>query len=417
MWRILYTIGIFSLKLIYLLAAPLSPKAHAFNVGRKNLLAKLEVALRGNDKKVIWVHASSLGEFEQGRPLIERLKLEFPSIKILLTFFSPSGYEARKNYAHADYIFYLPWDLPKSARRFVQITKPTLAVFIKYEFWHNYISELGNHKIPAISISTILRKEQVYFQWYGNYFANTLRSVDHFFVQNEETAALLDSLSIKQHTITGDTRFDQVKNIREEFQPVSQVESFKDQRKLFIAGSVWKEDMEIITPFISHSDNQWCFIIAPHEISTDFINKIVGDIKEKCIRFSQIKSGDDISSYKAIIIDNIGMLSKLYRYADFAFIGGAFGAGLHNIIEASSNGIPVFFGNKKFKKFREAIDLIKLGAAFPVRNFEEFKLLMNQLGDERQYNLVRTIANNYVAQNTGATEKIMAYCRTKLNQN
>jgi 3-deoxy-D-manno-octulosonic-acid transferase len=415
MWSLFYQFGIAILSSIYRLIGLFQAKAKSFNQGRKNIFKKLEKAVENRESKLVWVHAASLGEFEQGRPLIEQLKKEYPDIFILLTFFSPSGYNIRKQYEYADYVCYLPWDTLSNARKFVTIINPSLAVFIKYEFWHNYINTLHQNNIPLISISTILRPEQIYFKWYGKYFRNSLKKVDHYFVQNTNTANLLESIGINEISIAGDTRFDRVKNIQESAADIVQVKNFKGNRKLLIAGSVWKEDMEVLNPFINIANNDWCFIIAPHEINEQVLLKIEADISGGTIRFSKIGDNTNLLETNVIIIDNIGILSTLYRYADFAFIGGAFGAGLHNIIEASVNGIPVFFGNRNFIKFKEAVDLIQLGAAFPVSNFDSFKQLIDQFQDVNQYELVNQVALNYISQNIGATEKIMAYCRTKIS--
>jgi 3-deoxy-D-manno-octulosonic-acid transferase len=416
MWGAFYQIGINILSLLYRLAGLFLPKAKAFNAGRKNLFDELAQAWQYKDSKLIWVHAASLGEFEQGRPLIEQLKKEFPKIRILLTFFSPSGYNVKRNYEHADFVCYLPWDTRSNANRFLDIVKPDIAIFIKYEFWHNYIDAMHKRNISIVSISTIFRKGQIYFSWYGKYFRESLQKIDHYFVQDLNSAQLLESIGIKQFTIAGDTRFDRVKSIQENAEPIPQIENFKESRKLLIAGSVWNEDMEVLNPFINKSNNNFCFVIAPHEISERVITKIETDIKLETLRFSKISDQINLIDIRVIIIDNIGLLSKLYRYAEYAFIGGAFGSGLHNIMEASVNGIPVFFGNKKFEKFKEAMDLIRLEAAFPVSNFTELKQLFDQLQDLKHYQQVKQVAINYVEQNIGATEKIMVYCRTKLSE-
>lgn len=415
MWQNIYNTGIWMLKLAYTLAGLFSIKASDFINGRKGVLKNLSAQLGANRHKLIWIHAASIGEFEQGRPLIEILKKEFPAHKVLLSFFSPSGYNTRKNYPLADYVCYLPLDTPKNAREFIRITKPIMAVFVKYEFWHNYIKELSSHKIPVISISTKLRGDQIYFKWYGKYFANILRRIDHFFVQDHDTADLLKKIDIKQVTITGDTRFDRIKNIIETAEEIPSVQKFKNNRKLLIGGSVWREDMEVISPFINLAKEEWCFIIAPHEITENFLVRIEKDLEHKSIRFSSILHDTDLSTYKVLIIDNIGMLSKIYRYADFAFIGGSFGKGLHNIVEASSHGIPVFFGNQNYRKFREAVDLIKLGGAFAVLGFDDFNRKIKELEDPEKFKLIREVVFFYVMQNFGATEKIMKYCRTKLS--
>ncbi|HMP99245.1 MAG TPA: glycosyltransferase N-terminal domain-containing protein [Cyclobacteriaceae bacterium] len=416
MWKLLYQLGIYLLSLVYCIAALFNRKAKSFVRGRKNIFKDLADEFEGNTQSTIWIHAASLGEFEQGRPLIEHLKKEFPNLKILLSFFSPSGYEVRKNYPLADYICYLPWDTRSNARKWLSITKPKLAIFIKYEFWSNYINTLYENKIPVISVSTILRPEQIYFQWHGKYFRDTLKKINHFFVQNSESAELLSSIDIHEHTLVGDTRFDRVKDILEQAEELPSLAKFKNYRKLLVAGSIWKEDMEVLNPFINLHREDWCFVIAPHEIEENFLRKIEEEIDDEVLRYSNIEKNVQIENHKVILIDNIGMLAKIYRYADFAYIGGAFGAGLHNILEASCNGIPVFFGDKNFQKFKEAMDLIKLDAAFPVNGFENFKQLLDYLQDEKAYKLLHEVAINYVNQNLGATEKIMNYCRNIISK-
>jgi 3-deoxy-D-manno-octulosonic-acid transferase len=376
--------------------------------GRKNIFKKLHSAVGDQPHDLIWVHCASLGEFEQGRPIIEALKVKFPEHKILLTFFSPSGYENKKSYPHADFIFYLPWDTRSNARQFVEITKPVLAIFVKYEFWYNYSQALKNKSIPLISASCILRPDQAFFKWYGSVFRKTLYNFHYFFTQNIETQELLKKLKLPS-TVAGDTRFDRVHQITQTGAEIDIAAQFKNNQKLLVAGSCWKDDMDVLSPFINDHYQQLKFIIAPHEISESFISYIEKTISVKSIRYSQVK--DKVEEYDVLIIDNIGMLSRLYRYGEFAYVGGAFGDGLHNILEAACYGLPIFFGNKNYKKFQEATDLIMRGGAFEVSGYTELKQKYESLNNRPEnFLLACEVTRAYVDENLGATKKIIDYC-------
>jgi 3-deoxy-D-manno-octulosonic-acid transferase len=411
----LYNIGIYILQLTYILATPFNKKAKQFVVGRKNIFEKLKARFTGSSYSLVWVHCASLGEFEQGRPIIELLKKESPNIKILLTFFSPSGYEVRKNYPHADYIYYLPWDTRRNAEKFVSITKPKLAIFIKYEFWHNYSSQLKKRNVPLISASCILRPGQIFFKKYGGLFRKTLKNFDHFFVQNKETKDLLTSLSI-QSTIAGDTRFDRVLQIIASAKENELVKNFKNEQQLWVIGSCWPEDMEVLLPFIHNHSYHLKFIIAPHELSERFMSDIEKSVQVKTIRFSKA-SFDTAKDASVMVIDNIGMLSTLYRYGEVAYVGGAFGDGLHNILEASCYGVPIFFGNKNYEKYQEATDLIMRGGAFEVGDYAELKMKYELLNNKPEnFLLACEVTKSYVEENRGATKKIVDYCLTQLSK-
>ncbi len=413
MGQLTYNLSICLLRFTYFLASFFNAKAKLFVDGRKGIYARLKKAFEGTNEKVVWVHCASLGEFEQGRPIMEAMKEKYPDIKILLTFFSPSGYEIRKNYAGADAIFYLPWDTPSNATRFVEIVKPSLAIFVKYEFWYNYSNQLREKSIPLISISCILRPNQIFFKSYGSLFRKTLRNFDYFFVQNKETQELLNTLNIKS-TLAGDTRFDRVMQIVQSSEEISIAKRFKSDQKLLVAGSCWPEDMEVLVPLINENKDRLKFIIAPHEITEGFISSIEKSFEVKSVRYS--KAAETTSSdFSVLIIDNIGMLSRLYRYGEFAYVGGAFGAGLHNILEAACYGVPIFFGNKNYKKYQEASDLIMLGGAFEVSGFSELKAkyeLMNNMPES--FLLACEVTRSYVQENLGATKKIMDYCSNLL---
>ncbi len=408
---ILYNSVLLILRAIYKIAAWFHPKASAFSLGRKDVFEKLQAAFQNNSGKVVWVHCASLGEFEQGRPLIESLKNEFPDIKVLLTFFSPSGYEVRKNYDKAHLVCYLPWDTASNANKFVALAKPSLAIFVKYEFWLHYSTILNNQSIPIISISSIFRKNQPFFKPYGGLYRNILKKFSYFFVQNNSSLQLLRSIGINQSAQAGDTRFDRVYQIVQQGEAIPVAGNFKGNQKAFVVGSCWPEDFEVLAPFIN--ENKMKFIIAPHEISEKFLVDIEEALHVPVIRFSQ--AGDKVlDDYQVLIVDNIGTLSRLYRYGEFAFVGGAFGKGLHNILEAACYGIPVFFGNKNYQKFQEATDLINRGGAFEVSDYNNLKLKYEMLNIPENFLLACEVTKSYVKENLGATEKIMNYCRPLL---
>ncbi len=411
---IFYTLSLWLLQLTYRIAAMFHAKAHLYVSGRINLFDKLTIAFRENKSPLVWIHCASLGEFEQGRPILEALKKQNASLKILLTFFSPSGYEVRKNYPQADYIFYLPWDTAHNAKQFIAITKPTIAIFIKYEFWYNYTHELKKNSIPIISASSIFRPNQIFFKWYGSFFRKILKTFDHFFVQTPQSIELLKQLGITQTTLAGDTRFDRVFEVTQQAAHIEVAHTFKGNDKTFVVGSLWPEDLDVLAPFIDEHAHSLKFILAPHEISERFINQIEQSVSAKTIRYS--RASENLDTYSVLIIDNIGMLSTLYRYGEFAYVGGAFGKGLHNILEAACYGVPIFFGNKNYQKFQEANDLILRGGAFAVGDYTELKKnfeLLNNMPES--FLLACDVTQSYVKENLGATNKIVSYCNNLLS--
>lgn len=387
------------------------PKARAFVTGRKDVFKKLASAFSSQSSPVVWVHCASLGEFEQGRPLIELLKQEFPQLKILLTFFSPSGYEVRKNYNLADHVCYLPMDSSANAQRLVAIVKPVFVVFVKYEFWFHFTRELRSSNIPILSISSIFRREQLFFKPYGGFYRRILQAFSFFFVQSEESVRLLRSIGIQQCMLAGDTRFDRVFQVVKNGEELPIVKNFKNQQKTMVVGSCWPEDLDVLAPFINQ--NTMKFILAPHEISEHFLTSIENTLGVKSIRYSAVQ-GKAVDDYQVLIIDNIGMLSRLYRYGEFAYVGGAFGKGLHNILEAACYGVPIFFGNKNYQKFQEALDLINRGGAFEVKDYLDLKQKFELMDMPESFLLACEVTKSYVMENLGATEKIMRYCRTLL---
>ena len=355
--------------------------------------------------KYVWFHAASLGEFEQGRPLMERLRQDHPEYKILLTFFSPSGYEVRKNYEGADIITYLPLDTITNARRFLRTVRPVMAFFIKYEFWYNYLHILKHRHIPVYSVSSIFRPDQVFFKWYGRQYGRVLNCFTHFFVQNTISKELLAKIGITNVTIVGDTRFDRVLQIKEAARQLPVVEAFKQDYKVFVAGSSWPPDEEIfIRYFNEHKD--WKLIIAPHVIGEDHLEQIEKLLAgRKIVRYKDAKE-DDVKAADVLIINCYGLLSSIYHYGDVAYVGGGFGVGIHNLLEAAVWDVPVFFGPNN-QKFQEAQGLKKNGG-FEIHDYEEFERQMSRLASDAQYLKEQgQLAGQFVKGQAGATAKVL----------
>lgn len=410
---LLYNTGIQLTALLYALASLFNRKARAFVRGRRALIAQLRSAYARQTAPVIWIHCASLGEFEQGRPLIERMKVALPDYSILLTFFSPSGYEVRHNYAQADHVFYLPWDTPRKAREFVEAVNPVLAVFVKYEFWYNYTRQLTRRNIPVVSVSSIFRNNQIFFRPAGSFFRSILRNFTHFYVQDDESLRLLKGIGITQCTIAGDTRFDRVQQIAALAAEMPEIQRFKENQRIMVIGSSWPEDHQVLIPFINNHRYQLKFIIAPHEISEANLHHIERQLTVKHLRFSAL-AAQDPSSFQVLIIDNVGLLSSLYRYGEYAFVGGAYGAGLHNTLEPACHGLPVFFGDKNYKKFREAVELLGYGAAFTIHDTEDLVEKYEMINTPDNFMGASQAARLYVQENTGATEKIIEGIRSMI---
>ncbi|MDB5127530.1 MAG: 3-deoxy-D-manno-octulosonic acid transferase [Mucilaginibacter sp.] len=359
----------------------------------------------------IWFHFASLGEFEQGRPVLEKIRLLYPQHKIVITFFSPSGYEIRKNTPLADAVYYLPLDTAKNAQEFISAIKPVMAIFTKYEYWYHFFNELHKQHVPLYIISSIFRPGQVFFKWYGGLHRKMLKLVTWFFVQDIASKHLLHDVGITNVTISGDTRFDRVWANAQQPKELPEIAAFKNGQKLFIAGSTWPADEKLIAGLITqHPD--WKFIIAPHEIGEGKINNLVNLLpKDTTITFSEISHLTSHISH--LIIDNIGMLSSLYQYADIAYIGGGFGAGIHNTLEAAAFGMPVIFG-PKYDKFKEAKDLVELKAGFSISDVEGLQIVAGRLmKDEIFRRATAATTKDYVQQHIGATDAIMDYIREK----
>ncbi len=412
---LLYNLGILVYTAIAYIIYPFNSKARLLVRGRQESFKILEGKISPGEK-YIWVHCASLGEFEQGRPVIESIKKELPGMKIILTFFSPSGYEIRKKYGQADIVCYLPADTPGNAEKFVSLLKPELVIFVKYEFWNNYISAVNNQGIPLLLISAIFRKEQIFFRWYGGFFRKILNKFNHLFVQDQKSEEMLKSIGIRNVTVAGDTRFDRVLEIAAAAKSISQIESFRGDEKLFLAGSSWKPDEEIISGYINEFPDRMKWIFAPHEIDRENVERLIKLFRVKCVKLSEYnEEGKDA---RVMIIDNIGMLSSAYRYAYIAAVGGGFGKGIHNILEPACWGIPVLFG-PNHERFREAVDLISLGGALPFSNYDDFKSALEELiSDVKLYEKSSGSAGKYVKENAGATRKIMEWISSKdINMN
>lgn len=406
----IYNLAILLARVGFSFAGIFTVKATLFTEGRRHIIKSIQESLKRNTSPVVWVHCASLGEFEQGRPVMEKLKSEYSNCKIFLTFFSPSGYEIRKNYDKADYVFYLPWDTKKNAIQVVEAVKPAVAIFIKYEFWYHYSTELKKRNVPILSVSSIFRTNQLFFKSYGGFYRSILFNFSYFFTQNDESVALLKSIGVENCMRAGDTRFDRVYELVKHSEPLPSVEKFKNGEKLMVLGSCWPEDLDVLIPFINEHSRNLKFIIAPHEITESFIQLIEKGVRAEVIRYSKIQHVSP-ENFQILIIDNIGMLGRLYRYGEFAYVGGAFGKGLHNILEAACYGIPVFFGNKSYQKFQEARDLINYGGAFEVADYQELKVKYEMVNVPQSFLLACEITKQYVLDNLGATEKVMQYCR------
>jgi len=395
------------------IASLFNEKARLWVNGRKNGLDEIALDL-DYEATYVWFHCASLGEFEQGRPVIEKFRKENPGIKIVLTFFSPSGYQIRKDYPLVDHVFYMPLDTKENARRFVDYVNPRMAVFVKYEYWFNHLDALHEKNIPIVFISSIFRPGQMFFSWWGGWFRKQLKRITYFFVQDKKSRDLLYSIGINNVVVSGDTRFDRVFDISKSPSRFEKVESFIQGSVIFMAGSTWPADEQMIVPFINQYEGDLKFIIVPHEIHENHIARLKKDINKSAVLYSQY-SFDGFKDAKVLIIDQMGMLSSLYQYASIAYIGGGFGKGIHNTLEAAAFGMPVLFG-PNYRKFAEAADMVSFGCAFPVKSKEQFMQVTEKLISD--YNLLKEasdIAKQYVVMKRGATNTILVFLNTIIN--
>lgn len=381
-------------------------KARLWSEGRRNLLQRMRNEIDPS-ARIVWVHVASLGEFEQGRPIIEEIRRQHPEYKILLTFFSPSGYEIRKNYAGADYIFYLPIDTRRNVRQFLDIAHPEIVIFVKYEFWLNMLSELRRRQIRTFIVSSIFRRNSVFFRPYGGAWRTALETFEVLFVQNEESKELLADLGFDNVAVTGDTRFDRVAEIARSARKVELIERFKGDRPVFIAGSSWGPDEELLIPLMNDNPNLK-FIIAPHEMEESRIERLLQETRGGAVRYTQCNETTDFSHTQLLVLDTVGLLASVYGTATWGYIGGGFGVGIHNTLEAATFGLPIAFG-PNYKKFKEACDLISLGAARSIQNYEELAAWFAPLRDDaaRLAEASRT-ARDYTQRHQGATRQIIS---------
>jgi len=403
--RFIYKIGIRLYFLLILLVAPFNIKARRWLRGRQGIWKKIRANIKPGDN-VVWVHCASLGEFEQGRPIIEEIRKTMPEKKILLTFFSPSGYELRKNYEGAHCVTYMPLDTRFNAWLFMNLVKPEIAFFIKYDYWYYFLRTLKKKNIPAYIVAAKFRRDQVFFKWYGAWYRSVLKFFTVLYVQNEESRRLLNVIGIKNVEVTGDTRFDRVYTISQRSVEYPWIEPFARGKKVIIAGSTWEKDEQLLINYLNNSGPDIRFIFAPHEISEKKLIRLIELIEHPTVRFTD----NDKSSYlnaKVLIVDTIGHLSSLYRYGNIAYIGGGFGRGIHNTLEAATYGLPVVFG-PNYHKFREAVEMIERKAAFTINNYEDLKSVMDQLTtDENFLAGCSRLAKSYIESNLGATRLII----------
>lgn len=400
----MYNIVIYIYLIGVVIASLFSKKVRNMWRGERRAIGIIKEKMDPN-AQYVWFHAASLGEFEQGRPLMEQLKREHPEYKILLTFFSPSGYEVRKNYEGADIITYLPLDTIMNARRFLRTIRPVMAFFIKYEFWYNYLHILKYRKVPVYSVSSIFRPEQVFFKWYGRSYGRVLHCFTHFFVQNEISQQLLAKIGINEVTVVGDTRFDRVLQIKEAAKQLPVVEAFTDGHRTFVAGSSWQPDEDIFIPwFNAHKD--WKLIIAPHVIGEDHLQQILSKIEGKAVRYTQA-SAEEVRDAQVLIIDCFGLLSSIYHYGEVAYVGGGFGVGIHNLPEAAVWGVPVIFGPNN-QRFQEAQQLKACGGGQEINGAADFQRIMDRFdANPQQVEADGKKAGDYVKGKAGATGKVL----------
>jgi 3-deoxy-D-manno-octulosonic-acid transferase len=402
LYNLVVSIAGFFLKIVALF----SPKIRLFVNGRKNVFSTLEDKIKPTDK-TIWFHSASLGEYEQGLPVIEKIKEKHPNHKIIVTFFSPSGYEVRKNNTVADVTIYLPLDTKSNAKKFLKLAHPELAFFIKYEFWLNYLKELENSKTPTYLISGIFRDSQMFFKWYGGFYRNALKAFTYFFVQNEDSKEKIEAIGFHNVIVSGDTRFDRVNAILERDNTLDFIENFKNNTSTIVIGSSWPKDEALLAEYINEAPPTVKFIIAPHNIKADQILNLKLQIKKPTVLFSE-KEGLDLSNYQVFIIDTVGLLTKIYSYGTIAYVGGGFGnPGIHNILEPATFGIPIVIG-PNYSNFAEAVQLVNLGGCIVISNTNELKQNLDRLlQDESFFKEKSQICKSYIQDHKGATNSIM----------
>ena len=408
--HLLYNFSTFITSKLILLTTFFSKKMSLFVYGRKTVFNTLKETIRPDDK-TIWFHCASLGEYEQGVPIMEKIKELFPNYKIIVTFFSPSGFEVKKNSTLANTIIYLPIDTVSNAKIFIELAHPSLAIFIKYEFWPNYLFQLKEKNIPTLLVSGLFRKDQLFFKPYGGFMRKVLNSFDHFFVQDETSKELLNNINIKETTVSGDTRFDRVNNQLSQDNTLDFISDFKQHNLCIVCGSTWPEDEAVLIDYINKAPENVKFIIAPHKINASKIESFKKNIQKKSSLFSKNEE-TNISQYNVLIIDTVGLLTKIYSHADIAYIGGGMGdTGLHNILEPATFGIPIVIGNH-FVKFPEAKELKELKGLFSISNATECSKILEKLVTDKNARIESgKIAKKFIENNKGATKIIMNYIK------
>ena len=399
------------------IASSFNPKAKSWKNGRKGWKNKMKQAISPEDK-IIWMHCSSLGEFEQGRPVMEKIKSEFPDHKFAVSFFSPSGYEIRKNYEGADYIFYLPLDTPKNAKRLVKLLHPECLILVKYEYWYNLLNRLFKKEIPVIVISAVIKEDNLFFRPIGSWFRKRIATINHFFVQDDDSKNLLESIGIEQATVSGDTRFDRVKEILASEPQLKFVEKFKGNSKLIVAGSTWPDDDEILVSFINEKlPDDWKVIFAPHNIHEKEIKSLVEKIQKKTAIYTQ-SDENQIENAQILIVNTIGVLTQIYAYSDISYVGGGFTkTGVHNTLEPAVFGVPVIFG-PNYENYFEAIDLLETEGAVRFIDQYDFDTKMSELIENKTERKRRgKAASNYIQQKPNSTEFIINYLKTIFRKN
>ena len=413
----LYNLVVLSARFILRIIAPFNKKIRLFVDGRKSTFQKIQAGISLDDK-VVWIHVASLGEFEQARPLIEEIKEKNPTYKIVVSFFSPSGYEVQKTYKQADVVCYLPLDTKRNAKKFIELVHPEIAIFVKYEFWPNFIRELRGKQIETILVSGIFRESQAFFKPIGSWMRKSIESFSFFFVQDENSKRLLHSINIDKVKVkvSGDTRFDRVFSIKSQDNKLDFMSDFKQGKLLFVAGSTWKEDEDIIVEYINNCKiDDVKFVLAPHNMKVDEINNLRKSIQKNTVLYSE-KDNCDIANAEVLIVDTIGLLTKIYSYADISYVGGGFATGLHNVLEPATFGLPVIIG-PQFDKFKEAVDLVQNKGCVVVNNSSEFEKLLEALFLDPLYRSEKgQIAGDYILNNVGATPMIMNYVSGKIRK-
>lgn len=408
MMRFLYNLGIHFYHFLIWVASSRNPKARKWLSGRRNLFDRLQKDLIPGEP-LLWFHVSSLGEFEQARPVIEGVKKDFTGYKILLTFFSPSGYELKKDYPLADYVYYLPLDTRRNASRFLDIVKPEKAFFVKYEFWFNYLTELKKRKIPTYIFSALFRPSQFFFKPWGKWFRKALKAYTHIFVQNRSSFDVLQKFGFNNVSICGDTRLDRVAQIATSASNLPKLEEFSGGKKVVVAGSTWPEDEALFLRFVNECVHKIKFVIAPHEVNRESIRRITNNLNKPFVLYSSDSTAKELENAEVLIVDGYGYLVSVYKYAKVAYIGGGFTTGIHSILEPAVYGMPVVFG-PEYHKFHEAAEMIKLNAAHSINNYEElYDLFESYLTDPGKLEFESQIASQYVESNRGATDQIVRY--------